>query len=89
MLHPRDKLEYIEYSLNHIYGDSVGGCLYCTIKAAFYELFYDYCASCKPPTNNDSQFGHSFIATEGASGDSVKSGSLVKARFKKHKLELG
>ena len=49
MLDPRDKLEYMELILKHIYGDSVGGVLNCNVRAALYELFDDYCASRKPP----------------------------------------
>ena len=89
VLDPREKIEYMEYSLNHIYGDSVGGSLYCNVKAALYELFEDYFASCKLPPNFVSQFGNSSIATKGASGDSVKFGSLLKVKFKKQKMELG
>ena len=85
VLDPRDKLEYMELILKHIYGDSVGGSLNCNVRAALYELFDDYCASSKPPPHSVAQSGHSSVATE---GDNVKSGSLLKAKFKKQKMEL-
>ena len=86
---PRDKLEYMELILKHIHRDFVSESLNYNVKATLYELFDDYYASCKPPLHFTSQSGHSFVATKGTSGDTVKSGSLLKARFKKHKLELG
>ena len=86
VLDPRDKLEYMELILKHIYGDYVGGSLNCNVRAALYELFDDYCASSKPPPHSAAQSRHSSVATE---GDYVKSKSLLKAKFKKQKIELG
>ena len=86
---PRDKLEYMELILKHIYRDFMGGSLNCNVKTALYELFDDYCASSKPSTHSTSQSGHSSIAIEGTDPDSVKFRSLLKAKFKKQKMELG
>ena len=42
ILDPRDKLEYLEFSLKSMYGDYEGVILFENVKAALYELFYDY-----------------------------------------------
>ena len=52
VLDPRDKLEYMEYSLNQIYGGVVGGSLYASVKACLYELFDEYTSSCKPASDS-------------------------------------
>ena len=42
ILDPTDKLEYLEFSLKSMYGDYEGVILFENVKAALYELFYDY-----------------------------------------------
>ena len=89
VLDPQYKLEYLQFSLNHMYGDSMGGSLYINVKAALSELFDDYSASCKPPLLSSSISGLSTDTSVNASAEFENSVSLLKARFKKHKMELG
>ena len=89
VLDPRDKLEYMEYQLTQMYGDSVGGSLFCNVKSALVELFDDYSTSVKPASQPYSQSGLSIGVSEPASSESGQSMNLLKARFKKQKLELG
>ena len=42
ILDPRDKLEYLQFSLKTIYGDTIGCNLFINVKDALYELFEDY-----------------------------------------------
>ena len=88
VLDPQYKLEYLQFSLNHMYGDSMGGSLYTNVKAALSELFDDYSASYKPPLSS-SISGLSTDTFVNASTEFENSVSLLKARFKKHKMELG
>ena len=89
VLDPQYKLEYLQFSLNHMYGDSMGGSLYINVKAALSELFDDYSASCKPPLLSSSISGLSTDTSVNASAEFDNPVSLLKARFKKHKMELG
>ena len=89
VLDPQYKLEYLQFLLNHIYGDSVGGSLYTNVKAALSKLFDDYSTSCKPPSQSSSISGLSNDASENTSVEFEKSVFLLKARFKNHKMELG
>ena len=85
VLDPRDKLEYMEYQLTEMYGDSMGGSLFCNVKSALVELFDDYSASVKLA----SQSSLSIVVSELTSSEFRQSMNLLKARFKKKKLELG
>ena len=89
MLDPQYKLKFLEYSLKYIYGDSLGESIYSNIKAALSELFDDYSASCKPPPQSSSQSAQWPDACGTASAESGNSSSLLKARFKMHKMALG
>ena len=86
VLDPRYKLEYMEFFLNEIYGDSIGGSLFNNIKSGLQELFDDYSASINPPPQASSQSGILSDASEADTGNSM---SLLKVRFKKHKMNLG
>ena len=88
VLDPQYKLEYLQFSLNLIYGDSVGGSLYTNVNAALSELFDDYSTSCKHPPQSSSTSGLSNDASVNACAELGQSISLFKARFKKHKMEL-
>ena len=44
ILDPRDKLEFIEFSLTQFYGQSISGSLFSHVRNALYELFDDYVA---------------------------------------------
>ena len=48
ILDPRDKIEFMGFSLNAIYGELQGGSLFKSVKSALYELFEDYAAFYKP-----------------------------------------
>ena len=85
ILDPRDKIEYIEYSLSEVYGLTVGGGLFIVVKNALYELFSDYASLYKLATNSSSQTALPIDACEPAEVTIGKSTSLLKARFKKHK----
>ena len=89
VLDPQYKMEFLEYSLNQIYGNSVGGSLYSNVKAVLSKLFDDYSTSCKPSTQSSSQSTQWHDACGTASAESGNSSSLLKARFKIHKMALG
>ena len=42
ILDPTSKLEYLEFSLLQMYGDSSGSRLYQLVKASLFELYEDY-----------------------------------------------
>ena len=89
VLDPRYKLEYLDFFLKKIYGDSVGGSLLCNVKFGLQELFDDYSASVNPPPQSSSQSGISSDVSEAASTDTEKSMSLLQTKFKKHKMNIG
>ena len=89
ILDPRDKIEFMEYSLSEVYGPTVGGSLFIAVKNALYELFTDYTSLYKPATHTFSETALPIDACEPAEVTIGKSTSLLKARFKKHKQELG
>ena len=92
VLDPRDKLEFMEFSLEKIYGQSIGGSLFSTVKFAVYELFDDYVAlyASTAPTNSATQ-----TCTLSASSETVIAAtctskvSMLKAEFKKQKEMFG
>lgn len=55
ILDPRDKLEYMEYSLKQVYGPTLGGSLFILVKNGLYELFTDYSSLYKPAVDSSSQ----------------------------------
>ena len=86
IIDPRDKLEYMELSLNIIYGELQGGSLFSSVKSALYELFKDYAAFYKPNLASASQscFSDSGTLSQSDSGAGVTTFVFVlKARFKK------
>ena len=89
ILDPRDKMEYMEYQLTQMYEDSVGRSMFCNVKSTLVELFNDYSASVKPHTQACSKSGLSIAVSKPDAYESGKSMNLLKARFKKQKLELG
>ena len=89
ILDPRDNLEYMEYQLTQMYEDSVGRSMFCNVKSTFVELFNDYSASVKPHTQACSKSGLSIAVSKPDAYESGKSMNLLKARFKKYKMELG
>ena len=66
----------------------MGGGLFFNVNAALSKLFNDYSASCKRPSQSLSLSGQSIDACETASAKFGKSSSLLKARFKMHKVAL-
>ena len=85
---PRDKLEFMEYSLKQMYGDDTGLAVYIILKSDLSALFDEYVLL----------YGNVFGGSNydptisvGSSGQSLlgKSMSLLKAKFKKHKMETG
>ena len=91
ILDPRDKFEYIKFSLNTIYGEILGGCIFNSVNYSLYELFEDYVGLYKPLTDFVSQIfsAEPLSQSESGASDSVygKNISVLKARFKKQKLE--
>ena len=91
ILDPRDKFEYMEFSLNTIYGEILS--IFNRVKCSLYELFDDYIALYKPATNFVSHISLAEPLSQSKSGtsDSVckKNVSILKACFKKQKLEKG
>ena len=92
VLDHRDKLDFMKFSLEKIYGQSIGGSLFSTIKFAVYELFDDYVAlyASTAPTNSATQ-----TCTLSASSETVIAAtctskvSMLKAEFKKQKEMFG
>ena len=96
VLDPQYKLEYLNFSLTTIYGDLIGGSLFTNVKDALYELYNDYVNDCKSQNETESTAPNIALSNIGgsqtSSGDvhaSVKSTSVLKARFKQQKLESG
>ena len=52
ILNPKDKIEYIKFSLNTIYGEILGGSIFNSVKCSLYELFEDYVAMYKLDSNS-------------------------------------
>ena len=52
ILDPRDKIEYMEYSLKEFYEPTMRGSLFISVKNAFYELFIDYSSLYKPAADS-------------------------------------
>ena len=86
ILDPRDKIEFMGFSLNAIYGELQGGSFFSSVKSALYELFEDYAAFYKPDLASASQscFSNSGTFSQSDSGAGVTASvSILKARFKK------
>ena len=67
----------------------MGGSLYTNVNTALSKLSDDYSTSCKPPPQSSLTSGPSNDASVNACTELGQSISLFKARFKKHKMELG
>ena len=95
ILDPRDKIEFMGFSLNAIYGELQGGSLFKSVKSALYELFEDYAAFYKPVNESASQscLSNSRSLSQSESGAGVHafgtSVSVLKSKFKKFKMEEG
>ena len=89
ILDPRDKLEYLQFSLKTIYGDTIGCNLFINVKDALYELFKDYKSAYEAsyPFNVITYESQTMTSTDVQS--SSKSISMLKALFKQQKLESG
>ena len=79
ILDPRDKIEYMKYSLKEVYGPTVGGNLFISVKNALYELFTDYSSLYKPTTDASSQTALPIDACEPTEVTIGKPTSLLKA----------
>ena len=89
ILDPREKVEYLSFSLKQMFGPDLGGSLFVVIKNNLFELFEDYVIV----------YGQSMEASQFAmvgKSESVstfiissKPVSVLKARFKKHKAKTG
>ena len=85
---PRDKIEFMEYTLKQMYGDDTGLAVYIILKSDPSALFDEYvllygnifCGSNYDPTVSVDSSGQSLPG---------KSMSLLKEKFKKHKMEIG
>lgn len=94
ILDPSLKLSYMEFSLSQLYGEVKGGSIFSVVKYALYELYNDYVTVFKSgsTSKNQSQFS---LLVESSQSDSVggqtigKPMSVLKAKFKKHKMETG
>ena len=86
ILIPRDKIEFMGFSLNAIYGELHGGSLFRSVKSTLYELFKDYAAFYKLNLASAYQscFSDSGTLSQSDSGIGVTASvSILKARFKK------
>ena len=84
ILDPRDKLEYMEFSLKEMYGDDTGSMLYTIVKSDLNLMFDEYMKlNCSA----------SAVSASAASAVSVpnfgKSMSLLKAKFRQQKMDSG
>ena len=82
----REKIKFMGFSLNPIYGELQGGSLFSSVKSALYELFEDYTAFYKPEIASAYQscFSDSGCLSKFDYGDGeTASVSVLKARFKK------
>ena len=79
----------MEYSLEHMYGPNVGGSLFLSVKNALNELFNEYSSLYKPAADSSSQTCLPIDVSDSVSTTAGNSISLLKARFKKHKQQLG
>ena len=89
---PREKLEYLAFSLSQMYGTDTGGSLVEYVKTNLYELFADYAfvygqTEIGPSGSQSYDLGQS--ASVPSSTASLKPMSILKARFKQHKMESG
>ena len=78
ILEPRDKIEYMEYSLTEVYGPTMGGSLFIAVKNALYELFFYYSSLYKPATDSSSQTALPIDACEPTKVTIGKSTYLLK-----------
>ena len=97
ILDPTHKLEYLEFSLLQMHGQQIGSTLYSLVKSSLFELFDDYKAMYTSTTESGSDIQiqsatHVDIAHSSPdiiSGSFGRQLSVLKAKFKKHKLESG
>ena len=97
ILDPTNKLEYLEFSLLQMHGQHIGSRLYSLIKSSLFELFDDYKAMYTSAIESGSNIqiqsathiDIAHLALNIDSGSSGKQLSILKAKFKKHKLESG
>ena len=94
VLDPQYKFDYLQFSLNTIYGDLIGGNLLDNVKSAMFELYNDYVLE-GPSVNETAAPTNAFNVTGGSQSTtsivqpSMKSTSVLKDRFKQSKLESG
>ena len=94
VLDPQYKFDYLQFSLNTIYSDMIGGNLLNNVKYAIFELYNDYVNEgpsvneTVAPTNAFNMTGES-QSTTSIVQLSIKSKSVLKDRFKQSKLESG
>ena len=84
----QDKLEYMEFSLKQMYGDDTGLTIYLILKFDLYTLFDEYVLE----YSNISSGSNSEPTVSADPSDlnmPVKSMSLLKVKFKMHKMEIG
>ena len=90
---PREKMKFLQFSLDQIYGPDLGGTIFYSVKSVIQELFDDY-ISLYTPAPASSKFSSQptslspFDDSVGAAASGPKI-SMLKAKFKKQKLEFG
>ena len=85
---PRDKLEFMEYSLKQMYGDDTGLTVYIILKSDLSALFDEYVLFYGNVVGGSNSVPTVSVHSSGPSLPG-KSASLLKAKFKKHKMETG
>ena len=94
ILDPTCKLEYMEFSLSQMYGELYGANLLSTVKYALYELYADYIVVYEFGNVAEIQSQSSHLVERTVSdpvGTNLigKPKSVLKAKFKKHKMDIG
>ena len=89
ILDPRYKLEFVEYSVNQMYGDLLGSRMFINLKAELSTLFDEYLSLHGSSASDSVGSQSSQPVPEGERHVPGTTMSLIKARFKKYKLESG
>ncbi|CAA0818244.1 Zinc finger BED domain-containing protein DAYSLEEPER [Striga hermonthica] len=90
---PRDKFEFMEYSLSEMYGAEQGVALFESVKNGLFELFTEYERKYQPNVEDDNRGSSSSVShvIDDFNSEKVmkKPVNRLKARYEKHKLESG
>ena len=89
---PREKMDFLQFSLDQIYGPDLGGTIFYSVKSAIQELFNDYVSLYTPASGESASQPTTLSPSDNSMGADAASGpkiSMLKAKFKKQKLEFG